>query len=136
MLQPKKMKYRKWQKGRSLERMFSTKGTELSFGQAGLRSLDFYQLTDRQIDSVVKEMKRVLGKKGRVWLRVFPHKPVTKKPPEVRMGGGKGDLDHYVSVIEPGKMVVEVESRDHDLARRSLKAASYKLPIKTKLVLK
>lgn len=134
MLQPRKLKYRKWQKGRSLNREITTKGCYLAFGNFGLKSLETSYIKDSQIESSLKEIKRVLGRKGRVWLRIFPHKTRTKKPEGVRMGGGKGDINHYAFLVKPGTIMFEVESRDPDLAKSALKLASYKLPIKTKIV--
>lgn len=136
MLQPRKLKHRKWMKGRSLTRSITTKGFELNFGIAGLKSLECSYIKDSQIEACVKEIKRVLGKKGRMWLRIFPHISRTKKSEGVRMGGGKGDIDHYATLVRPGTILFEVESKDEDLAISALKAASYKLPIKTKIVLK
>jgi large subunit ribosomal protein L16 len=134
MLQPKKLKYRKLQKGRSLKRNVATRGTILIHGDFGLKSLESKFITDRQIEAMVKSVKKVLGKRGRLWLRIFPHKPITKKPAEVRMGGGKGDLDHYVALVHPGRILFEVSANNVELALASLKAAAYKLPIKTKII--
>ena len=114
MLQPRKLKYRKSQKGRSLNRKIITKGTE----------------------ACISELKRRLGKKGRFWLRIFPHKPKTKKPPEVRMGGGKGDVENYVALVRPGTILFEVAGLDKKSLQDALKSISYKLPIKTKIVSK
>lgn len=136
MLQPKKLKHMKWHKGRSLNRNVSTRGLNLIHGDFGLKSLESRFITDRQIDSVIKTVKKTLGKKGRMWLRIFPHKPITKKPPEVRMGGGKGDLDHYVAVVHPGRILLEVSAISDELAIQSMKAAVHKLPIKTKIIKK
>lgn len=134
MLQPKKLKHRKWQKGRSLKRDFETRGVKLTFGNFGLKSLASFRLTDKQLEAVMKETKRVLGKKGRAWLRIFPHTPVTKKPPEVGMGGGKGDVAFYATVVRPGRVIIEVDARDQRLALQSLRAGAYKLPVKTKII--
>ncbi len=136
MLQPKKLKHRKWRKGKSLNREIITKGFDLNFGIAGLKSLEASYLKDSQIEACIKEIKRILGKKGRMWLRIFPHITRTKKPEGVRMGGGKGDIDHYATLVRPGSILFEVESKDKELAISALKAASYKLPIKTKIVTK
>jgi len=136
MLQPKKLKHRKWRKGKSLDRNITTKGFDLNFGIAGLKSLESSYIKDSQIEACIKEIKRILGKKGRMWLRIFPHITRTKKPEGVRMGGGKGDIDHYATLVRPGTILFEVESKDKELALSALKAASYKLPIKTKIVVK
>jgi large subunit ribosomal protein L16 len=134
MLQPKKLKYRKAQKGRSLNRQIATKGTELSHGDFGLKSLEARMLTSKQIESCINALKKVLGKKGRYWLKIFPHKPKTKKPPETRMGGGKGDVEDYVVLVRPGVILFEVAGVDKEILKNALKQVSYKLPIKTKIV--
>lgn len=135
MLQPKKLKHRKWHKG-TLRRNVATKGISLIHGDFGLKTLESRLITDRQIDSVEKTMKKTLGKRGRIWLRIFPHKPITRKPPEVRMGGGKGDVDHYSAVVHPGRILFEVSAITDELANQTLKAAMHKLPIKTKIIKK
>ena len=117
-------------------RNVSTRGLSLIHGDYGLKTLESRFITDRQIDSVEKTIKKTLGKKGRLWLRIFPHKPITKKPPEVRMGGGKGDLDHYVALVHPGRILFEISALTPELAQKALKAATYKLPIKTKIIKK
>ncbi len=136
MLQPKKLKHRKWRKGKSLDRSIITKGFDIVFGEYGLKSLETSYIKNNQIEACIKEIKRILGKKGRMWLRIFPHLTRTKKPEGVRMGGGKGDIDHYAALVKPGTILFEVESKDKDLAISALKSASYKLPIKTKIVSK
>ncbi|GIW67410.1 MAG: 50S ribosomal protein L16 [Candidatus Parcubacteria bacterium] len=134
MLQPKKLKYRKAQKGRSLKRELITKGTELTWGDLGLKSLETRMITSKQIKACLDVLKKNLGKKGRYWLRIFPHKPKTKKPPETRMGGGKGDVEDYVAVVRPGTILFEVGGLDKELLKDVLKQTAYKLPIKTKIV--
>jgi len=134
MLWPKKTKYRKSQKGRRLKRNIATKGTEVSFGDVGLKTLEAKMISSKEIESALNELKRKLGKKGRYWLRVFPHKPKTKKPPEVRMGGGKGDINDYVVLVRPGNIIFEAGGLDKNLLKQALKSASYKLSIKTKIV--
>jgi large subunit ribosomal protein L16 len=134
MLQPKKLKYRKAQKGRSLNREIAVKGVKLSHGEMGLKALEARMITDKQIESCLNALKKVLGKKGRYWLKIFPHKPKTKKPPETRMGGGKGDIENYVALIRPGVILFEVAGLDRESLKNALKQASYKLPIKTKIV--
>lgn len=123
-------------KGKSLNRKITLKGIDLNFGNAGLKSLETSYLKHTQIEACIKEIKRILGKKGRMWLRIFPHLTRTKKSEGVRMGGGKGDVDHYATLVRPGTILFEVESKDKDLAFSALKSASYKLPIKTKIVFK
>ena len=134
MLQPKKLKYRKTQKGRSLQREVITKGTELTWGDLGLKSLETRMISSKQIQACLDVLKRGLGKKGRYWLRIFPHKPKTRKPPETRMGGGKGDVEDYVAVVRPGTILFEVAGLDKEALKEVLKQTAYKLPIKTKIV--
>ncbi len=134
MLQPKKLKYRKAQKGRSLNREITLKGYTLNYGEVGLKSLETKIITDKQIEASLNELKRRLGKKSRFWLRIFPHKPKTKKPAESRMGGGKGDVENYVTVVRPGTIILEVSGLDRETLKNALKYVSYKLPIRTKIV--
>jgi large subunit ribosomal protein L16 len=136
MLSPKKVKHRKWMKGRSLNRDIAISNIDLNFGTYGLKSLEARYLKDKQIEAALKEIKRVLGKRGRLWLKIFPHISRTKKPEGVRMGGGKGDIDHYATFVRAGNILFEVESDNKELAISALKSASYKLPIKTKIVSK
>lgn len=134
MLWPKKTKYRKAQKGRGLNKTIASKGTELEWGELGLKSMEFKLLSSKEIESALNELKKRLGKKAKFWLRIFPHKPKTKKPPEVRMGGGKGDIEDYVAVVKPGVIIFEVSGLDKNLLRHALKSASYKFSIKTKII--
>ncbi|GIW65079.1 MAG: 50S ribosomal protein L16 [Candidatus Parcubacteria bacterium] len=136
MLQPKKLKYRKRQKGRSLNRKIATKGNFLVHGEAGLRSLEAKIIYDKEIESAMNELRRRLGKKGRYWLRIFPHLPKTKKPPETRMGGGKGDVDAYVTFVKPGSIIFEASGLDIDTLKEALRKAAYKLSIKTQVITK
>jgi len=134
MLQPKKLKYRKAFKGRSLNRKIITKGYLLSFGEMGLKALETKMIDAKEIEAAINELKRGLGKKGRYWLRIFPHKPKTKKPPEVRMGGGKGDVETYVAVVRPGTIMFEVAGLSKDDLKSLLKRVQHKLSVKTKIV--
>jgi large subunit ribosomal protein L16 len=134
MLQPRKLKYRKAQKGRSLKREITLKGIKLSHGEVGLKSLETRMITSKQIEACINVLKKNLGKKGRYWLKIFPHKPKTKKPPETRMGGGKGDVEDYVALVRPGTILFEVAGMDKESLKEILKQAAYKLPIKTKIV--
>ena len=134
MLQPKKLKYNKAQKGRSLNRDITLKGVKLSHGELGLKSLEAKVITGKQIESCINVLKKSLGKKGRYWLKIFPHKPKTKKPPETRMGGGKGDVEEYVALVRPGTILFEIAGLDRKTLKDVLKKVSYKLPIKTKIV--
>lgn len=129
MLLPKKTKYRKQFKGRN--RGVATSGTQVSFGQFGLKSVDAGQLTSRQIEAARRAMTRHIKRGGKIWIRVFPDKPITKKPLEVRQGKGKGSVEYWVAVIKPGTMLFEVEGVPEDLAREAFKLAAAKLPVKS-----
>jgi large subunit ribosomal protein L16 len=134
MLLPKKVKHRKWQKGRNRNRKIDTRGTELNYGILGLKALSSAWINSRQIEAARKAMVGVLKKDGRIWIRIFPDKPVTKKPPEVTLGGGKGSVDHYVFPVKPGRILFEVDVNDSKLGKRALELASHKLPLKTKII--
>ncbi|MCB0602137.1 MAG: 50S ribosomal protein L16 [Saprospiraceae bacterium] len=134
MLQPKRMKYRKLQKGGI--RAVAKRGTTIAFGSFGLKTLDGGRLTSRQIESARIAMTRHMKREGNVWIRIFPDKPITKKPQEVRMGKGKGPLDHYVAVIEPGRILFELDGVPEDVAREALRLAAQKLPVLTKTVVR
>jgi large subunit ribosomal protein L16 len=136
MLLPKKVKHRKWHKGRSLKRQVETRGLELSYGQYGLKAMESAWFTSRQIEAARKTITNSLKRAGRVWIRIFPDKPVTIRPPETTMGGGKGNVDHYVFPVRPGRMLFEVDGVDEAKAREALRLASFKLPVKTKIVVK
>ena len=132
MLQPKKSKYRKQQKGKI--KGIATKGNKVSFGEYGLQSMDFARITGRQIEAARIAITRKVRRGAKLWIRIFPHKPVTKKPAEVRMGKGKGDIDSYVAPIKKGTMLYEIAGVDEDLAKEALRLASNKLPVKTRVV--
>ena len=132
MLQPKKSKYRKQQKGKL--KGIATKGNKVSFGEYGLQSMDFARITGRQIEAARIAITRKVRRGAKLWIRIFPHKPVTKKPAEVRMGKGKGDIDRYVAPIKKGTMLYEIAGVDEDLAKEALRLASNKLPVKTRVV--
>ena len=132
MLQPKKSKYRKQQKGKI--KGIATKGNKDSFGEYGLQSMDFARITGRQIEAARIAITRKVRRGAKLWIRIFPHKPVTKKPAEVRMGKGKGDIDRYVAPIKKGTMLYEIAGVDEDLAKEALRLASNKLPVKTRVV--
>lgn len=129
---PKKVKHRKWQKGRS--RGIETRATDLNFGSFGLKSLETKWLTSRQLEAARRCIIRYLKKGGKLWIRVFPDKPVTAKGAEVGMGSGKGAVDHYVFPIKPGRMIFELDGLKEEIARDALRGAANKLPIKTKFV--
>ncbi len=136
MLIPKKVKHRKWHKGRSRKRMIETRGLDLSYGQFGLKSLSAAWLTSRQIESARKTITNFLKRNGRLWIRVFPDKPVTLRPPETTMGGGKGSVDHYVFPVRPGRVLFEIDGVDEATAREALRLASFKLPVKSRIIVK
>jgi len=129
---PKKVKHRKWRKGRS--KGIETRGTELAFGTFGLKSLETKWITARQIEAARRAVIRYLKKGGKLWVRIFPDKPVTKKGTEVPMGGGKGGVDHYVFPIKPGRIIFELEGLKEEQAREAFEKAADKLPIKTKFI--
>lgn len=134
MLQPKRTKYRKQQKGRN--RGIAWKGSDISFGSYGLKSLELGRLTSRQIESARIAMTRHMKREGVVWIRIFPDKPVTKKPQEVRMGKGKGAHDHWVALIQPGRIMFELDGVSPAVAREALALAAQKLPVKTVTVVR
>lgn len=134
MLIPRKVKHRKWQKGRSRGREKETRGTTVAFGSHGIQALESAWLDSRQIEAGRRTITRALKREGRVWIRVFPDKPVTKRPPEVTMGGGKGSVDHYVFPVRPGRIIFEVGGVSDERARKALKSAGYKMPFKTRIV--
>jgi large subunit ribosomal protein L16 len=129
---PKKVKHRKWRKRTSGG--IETRSTELAFGSYGLKSLGTKWLTGRQIEAARRAIIRYLKKGGKLWLRIFPDKPITKKGTEVPMGGGKGSVDHYVYPIKPGRIIFELEGIPEDRAKEALKKAGDKLPLKTKFI--
>lgn len=136
MLMPKKMKHRKWHKGRSRKRSVETRGTELNFGSFGLQSLGMAYINSKQIESVRKSIAGFTKRGGKIWIRIFPDKPITQRPPELTMGGGKGSVDHYVFPVKPGRILFEIDGLPEKTAREALLRASYKLPVKTRIVQK
>lgn len=132
MLQPKRQKYRKQHKGRN--RGLAHKGSSISFGSFALKSMEFSRLTSRQIESARVALTRNMKREGKVWIRIFPDKPITSKPAEVRMGKGKGAVDHYVCEVQPGRILFEVEGVSEELAYESLRLAAQKLPVLCKAV--
>ncbi len=133
MLQPNKTKFKKQRKDRN-KRRIATKCNELNFGEFGLKSLNNSRITARQIESSRIVISKYLKRAGKVWIRIFPDKPVTKKPVEVRQGRGKGDVEFWVALVQPGKILFEISGVSKDIAFKALKLASYKLPIKTLIV--
>lgn len=136
MLIPKKVKHRKWQKGRSLSRKVETRGLVLSYGQYGLKAIERARINSRQIESARRTITNFIKREGRLWIRVFPDKPITKRPPEVTMGGGKGSVDHYVFDVKPGRILFEMDGTKPETAKEALRLASYKLPMKTRIITK
>ena len=134
MLQPKRTKYRKQQKGRN--RGLAQRGSIISFGSFGLKSMDAGFITNRQIESARIAMTRYMKREGKVWIRIFPDKPITAKPQEVRMGKGKGPLSHYVAVIRPGRIMFELDGVSLETAKEALRLAAQKLPVQTKVVVR
>jgi large subunit ribosomal protein L16 len=132
MLSPKKTKYRKCHKGRI--RGLAKGGTDIHFGDFGLQAIDSGRLTARQIEAARIAMTRHVKRQGKIWIRIFPDKPVTKKPAETRMGKGKGGVEAWVAVIKPGRVLYEMEGVPEDIAREALRLASHKLPIKTRFL--
>jgi len=136
MLIPKKVKHRKWQKGRSRKRVVETRGRDVSFGKFGLQSLESSWLSSNQIEAARRAITNHLKREGKLWIRVFPDKPVTKKPAEVTMGSGKGAVDHYVFPVRPGRVLFELDGISEVKARSAFRLASHKLPVKTKIIFK
>jgi large subunit ribosomal protein L16 len=132
MLMPKKVKYRRQQKGRIRGKAW--RGSSLAFGDYGLKAMAIGMITDRQIEAARIAMTRFIKRGGKVWIRIFPDKPITKKPAEVRMGSGKGPLDHWSAPIRPGKILFEMEGVAPDIAKEAMRLAAMKLPMPTKMV--
>ena len=132
MLQPRKTKYRKQQKGKMKGN--AMRGNQLAFGSFGIKSLQEAWLTGRQIEAARQAVTRHMKREGQLWIRIFPDKPITKKPAEVRMGKGKGALDHYVAVIAPGRIMFEIDGVDEATGKEALRLAAQKLPVLTKFV--
>lgn len=132
MLVPRRAKYRKQQRGRM--KGVAQSGTRVSFGEYGLISEGTAWITSRQIEAARRSITHYTKRGGRLWIRIFPDKPITKKPAEVRMGGGKGDVSEYVAPIRPGKMLFEMAGVSKEIAYAALRLAAHKLPIKTKIV--
>ena len=134
MLMPKKTKYRKSHRGR--RKGMSKGGTEVNFGDYGHQALETSYITGRQIEAARITITRTMQRKGKVWINIFPHKPITKKPAEVRMGSGKGAVEYYVAVVKPGRIIFEISGVTEDIAREAMRKAGHKLPINTKFVMR
>lgn len=133
MLQPKRTKFRKVHKGRNRG---IASGTEVSFGTYGLKAVGRCRLTARQIEAARRAMSRAVKRQGKIWIRVFPDKPITEKPLEVRMGKGKGNVEYWVALIQPGKVLYEMDGVSEEVARKAFALAAAKLPVKTTFVTK
>jgi large subunit ribosomal protein L16 len=132
MLMPKKVKFRKVQRGRMKGKAW--RGSSISFGEYGLKAMDCGWITSRQIEAARIAMTRFIKRGGKVWIRLFPDKPITKKPAETRMGKGKGAPEEWVAVIRPGKILFEMEGVGQEIARQAMRLAAHKIPMKTKFV--
>lgn len=137
MLFPKKVKHRKWQTGRKSEAKRNTpdtRGITVAFGSFGLKATSASRVKSNQIEAARRVISRTLGKTGKIWIRIFPDRPMTKKAAELPMGKGKGDLDHYVFEVKPGRIIFEVEGVPEELAKEAFRKATAKLPLQGKLV--
>ena len=134
MLMPKKTKYRKSFRGR--RKGNSKGGNVVSFGDFGIQAVETSYVTARQIEAARITITRTMKRGGKVWINIFPHKPITKKPAEVRMGSGKGNVEYYVAVVKPGRILFEISGVSEDIAREAMRKAGHKLPMKTKFVMR
>jgi large subunit ribosomal protein L16 len=134
MLQPKKTKFRRQQKGKM--KGIAQRGAELSFGSFGIKALENAWITGRQIEAARQAVTRYMKREGQIWIRIFPDKPITKKPAEVRMGKGKGAPEGFVAPITPGRILIEAEGVPFEIAKEALRLAAQKLPIKTKFIVR
>ncbi len=134
MLQPKKTKFRRQQKGRM--KGFAQRGHELAFGSFGIKGLENAWIDGRQIEAARQAVTRYMKREGQIWIRIFPDKPITKKPAEVRMGKGKGAPEGFVAPITPGRIIIEAEGVPFEIAKEALRLAAQKLPIKTKFIVR
>ncbi len=132
MLMPKRVKWRKQMRGRMTDK--ALRGAEISFGEYGLQALEPGWVTARQIEAARRAIVREMKRRGKVWIRIFPAKPYTHKPPETRMGSGKGNVEYYVAVVKPGRIMFEISGLPEDMALAALKSAQYKFAIRTKVV--
>lgn len=134
MLMPKKTKYRRHHRGR--RKGIATRGNSVAFGEFGLKALEAHWVTSRQIEAARVAMTRYIKRGGKVWIRIFPDKPVTKKPAETRMGKGKGSPEYWVAVVKPGRVMFELAGVPEAIAKEAMRLASHKLPMKTKFVMR
>ncbi len=131
---PKKVKYRKWQRLRGQFKGNETRGVTLAFGGSGLKALEAGRISAQQLEASRKAMRHFVEKGGKIWIRIFPDQPLTKKPPEVTMGAGKGDPVGYVAVVLPGRIIFEIDGVTRQVAEEALRHAAQKLPVRTKIV--
>jgi len=136
MLTPKKVKHRKWHKGRRRNRNVATTRTTISFGQYALKSEGLAWVSSRQIEAGRRAMTRFIKRGGKIWIRIFPDKPITAKGGTVVMGSGKGPVDHYVAVVRAGTIIYEISGVDESIAREAMRLAAHKFPMKTKFIVK
>ncbi|MAW66154.1 MAG: 50S ribosomal protein L16 [Flavobacteriales bacterium] len=136
MLSPKRVKYRKVQKGKGNEKGLSHRGAQIAFGSFGIKTLDQGWITSRQIEAARVAVTRYMKREGQIWIRMFPDKPITKKPAEVRMGKGKGSPEYWVAPVKPGKVLFEADGVPLEIAKEALRLAAQKLPVKTKFVVR
>ncbi|MFA6322407.1 MAG: 50S ribosomal protein L16 [Candidatus Buchananbacteria bacterium] len=134
MLSPRKIKHRKWQKG--VLKGKASSGTEINFGKYALKSMGISWITARQIEAARRAMTRYIKRGGKIWIRIFPDRPVTQKGEQSTMGSGKGAVDHYVAVVQPGRIIFELDGVPEDKAREAMRLAAHKLPIKTTFIVK
>jgi large subunit ribosomal protein L16 len=134
MLSPRRTKFRKQQRGRMTG--MATRGSDIAFGQYGLQAIEPSWITSRQIEACRRAMNRYLKRGGKIWIRIFPDKPVTMRPAETRMGSGKGSPEFWVAVVKPGRILFEIGGVPEDIARESMRLAMHKLPIKVKFIVK
>ena len=134
MLMPKKGKHRKWHKGRNRRREKATGGTYLGYGHYGLQALSSAWVTARQLEAARRAMTRELKRGGKLWIRIFPDKPVTMKGTQSTMGSGKGAVDHYVATVRPGMVLFELDGVEHDTAQEAMRLAAHKLPVRTRFL--
>ena len=136
MLVPKRVKHRKWQRGRGKSRRADTRGLALEYGSYGLKAMTHGAINSRQIEAVRRTISNYTKREGRVFIRIFPDKPMTARPPEVTMGGGKGSVDHYIFDVLPGRVLFEMDGVTKAVAMEALRLAGHKLPVRTKILTK
>ena len=134
MLLPKKTKFRKQMKGRN--NGLAQRGTTIAFGQYGLKAETAERITSRQIEAARRAMTRYVKRGGKIWIRIFPDTPITQKPAEVRMGGGKGAVDHYAAKVKPGRIMFEMDGVTEEIAREAMRLAAHKLPVQTRFIIR